>query len=642
MQIRTPTGEIASMQIGGFVHDTDVAPSTQDRLIYAYVTPGSAALLGQPTDLDQLVIKMAYRGAFASAVEFASNLNAALKREGQPAFRVDALPATHPHAALMNAMLQVLGVLSAMALLCSSALAAYMVAATMRREVAQVGIMKTLGARSHRIAGQYLALVAPIALLAAATGFAAGVMLGHEIVASYLVTLNIDVSLWHVPVPLLLQEIAFAILMPLLAMAVPIIRAARMTPRAAMQNAGIVVPSDMSNRLASALIKVPGSMVWTFSLRNTWRRPWRLLVMVLALAFGGALLLMNRTNYESMMTVIDTSLENQGHDFEVIMQRLAPAAQLEAVARSVAEVQIAEAWRRAGVIIATREAATDAAPANESRRFTLSGYPDKTQLFKLPVVKGRAPRADASDEVLITRSLRETYPQLQLGKSVDLQFRDRRSTVSVVGMVEQIGSPALYTNFASFDAVTALGDQSQSVRVKARMFDIETVVSNVDQAFLNARTPPSQIVSRTMIRDSLDEHFVVVGEVMRMVAFAAALIGAIVLAATTSLNVLERTRETGIIRTLGATPGRILAIFLAEAAAITLTSALLAVCIALPLSRMVLNIAERTLLQVTVPMRFSMYGLALLGNGALIVVLTVWVVTKLSLRKSVRDAISYE
>ena len=57
---------------------------------------------------------------------------------------------------------------------------------------------------------------------------------------------------------------------------------------------------------------------------------------------------------------------------------------------------------------------------------------------------------------------------------------------------------------------------------------------------------------------------------------------------------------------------------------------------------MVLNVAERTLLQVTVPMRFSMYGLALLGSGALIVVLTVWVVTKLSLRKSVRDAISYE
>ena len=55
-----------------------------------------------------------------------------------------------------------------------------------------------------------------------------------------------------------------------------------------------------------------------------------------------------------------------------------------------------------------------------------------------------------------------------------------------------------------------------------------------------------------------------------------------------------------------------------------------------------LDLVERSLLHVTVPMQFSMYGLALLGSGELIVVLTVWVVTQLSLRKSVRDAISYE
>ena len=642
LQIRTPTGDIVLLQAGGFVHDTDVEPSTQERQIFAYVTPATAALLGQPKDLDQLLVKMAYRGEFANAVNFGTNLNATLKRQGQPAFRVDALPATHPHATLMNAMLVVLGVLSAMALICSSVLAGYMVAATMRREVAQVGVMKTLGARSHQIAWQYLALVAPMALLANVIGFAAGVLLGRQIVASYLITLNIDVALWHVPASLLTLEIALASLVPLVAVAIPIVRAARMTPRAAMQNAGIVVPSSLPNRLASALIKVPGSMVWTFSLRNIWRRPWRLLVMVLALSFGGALLLTNRTIYESKMIVIDASLGSQGYDFEVLMQLAAPGAQLEAIARSVPDVQIAEAWRRARVSIATLEPVSDAAPANESRQFTISGYPGSTQLFKLPVVQGRAPHAEATNEVLMTRSLRDAYPQLQTGTSVELQFNDRRAKVNVVGMAEQIGLRAMYTNFATFDAVTGLGDQTQAVRVKARTPDIETVVKKVDQAFLNARMPPGQIVSRAMIRDSLDEHFMVVGEVTRMVAFAAALIGAIMLAATTGLNVLERTREIGVIRTLGATPNRILAIFLAEATAITLMSALLAVCIAVPLSRAILNLAERALLHVSVPMQLSIYGLALLGSGALIVVLTVWLVTKISLRKSVREALAYE
>ena len=640
LQIRTPSGDIATLPVGAFVHDTAIAPSRQERMLYAFVTSGTAALLGQQTSLDQLLVKMAYRASFANAVEFGNGLNAALKRRDQAAIRVEALPISHPHAALMRAMLSVLGVLSAMALVCCSALAGYMVAATMRREIAQVGVMKTLGARSQQIAWQYLALVAPMVLLANAIGFAAGVLLGRVIVANYLENLNIDVALWHVPVSLLLLEIAFALGVPLLAMAIPIVRAARMTPRAAIQNAGITMPSAAVGRIASVLIKFPGSMAWTLSLRNTWRRPWRMLVMLLALSIGGALLLTTRTIYESKMVVIDASLQNQGHDIEVLMQSAVPGAHLEVIAAALPEVQIAEAWRRATVSMAKSDAGT--AQLSENSRIALSGYPQSTQLFKLPIVKGRAPRAGSTDEVMITRSLREALPELQVGKVVDLQFRERRAKVTIVGEVEQIGSPVMYTNLGTFDTVTALGDMSQALRIKSRSADIDSVVNTLDQALLNARQVPSQLISRAMLRDSLEEHFAVVGDVVRMVALAVALVGAIILAATTGLNVLERTRETGIIRTLGATLRRVTAIFLAEAAGITILSTLLAIVIAWPLSRVILDVSERTLLHVTVPMRISMSGLVQLGVGALIVVMTVWLVTKYSLRKSVRDAISYE
>ncbi|MEO8383910.1 MAG: ABC transporter permease [Betaproteobacteria bacterium] len=641
LQIRTPSGDIATLPIGAFVHDTAVAPSSQERTIYAFVSPESAALLGQQKSSDQLLVKMAYRASFASAVEFGNDLNAALKRRDQAAIRVEALPITHPHAGLMQAMLNVLGVLSAMALICCSALAGYLVAATMRREVAQVGVMKTLGARSHQIAWQYMALVTPLVIIANAVGFTLGMLLGREIVASYQVNLNIDVALWHVPQTLVIQEFVFALLTPLLAMAIPIVRAARMTPRAAMQNAGISIPSARVSRLASILIKFPGSMVWTLSLRNTWRRPWRTLVMLLALSLGGALLLTTRTIYESKMIVIDNSLQTQGHDIEVLMQRAVPGAQLEAIAASVPEVQIAEAWRRATVSIA-KSSTTDSPPVNENSRFALSAYPQSTQLFKLPLVQGRTPQVDSTDEALVTRGLLDAFPTLLVGKVVELQFRDRRSKVTVVGVAEQIGAPVMYTNLATFNTVTALGDLAQALRIKSRSPDIGAVANSLDQALLSARQVPGQLITRAMIRDSLDEHFQVVGDVVRMVALAAAMVGAIILAATTALNILERTRETGIIRTLGATPRRVAAIFLAEATGITVVSTLLAIAIAMPLSRAILDVGERSLLHVSVPMRFSLSGLAQLGCGALIVVMTVWLVTKYSLRKSVRDAISYE
>jgi putative ABC transport system permease protein len=638
LKVRTPNGDIANIPVGGFAHDTAVAPSFQDRMIYAYVNERTAAQLGQNPVLDQLLVKMVRRGTFAETLAFGNALNASLQKRGIAAQRVEVLPAIHPHDLLMNAMLRVLGVLSVLALLCSAALAGYMVAAWMRREIRQVGIMKTLGAQSMQIARQSLWLVTPIVLLAAGMGMVLGAALARAMVQQYAVTLNIDVVMAQVPHDLLWEEILLAVGAPLLAMALPIMRAARMTALAAMQEVGITPPPSLG-RWASLLLRVPGNVAWTLALRNTWRRPWRLALIVLALTSGGTLLLTTHSNYESLIGMIDISLAQQGHDIEVLMQRSAPAAQLEATARSVPEVEIAEAWHRASVSMVPLQGS---APATEPKRFALTAYPDGSQLFKLPIVSGRASHTGSSDEVLVTRRLQTSYPTLQVGSSAALRFRDREVTVKVVGLVEEIAMPLMYTNAATFEAVTALGESANAVRVKTRNPQIELVANALDQAFLKAHLIPGQVIPRTMVREALDEHVKVVDDVIRMVGLAAALVGAIVLASTTVLNVIERSREVGILRTLGAKPAQIAGMFLAEGGSITLLSAALAVILSLLLTRVLLNAAERSLVNVTVPLQFSWSGFGILASGALVVLLMVALSLVFALRKSVHATLAYE
>jgi putative ABC transport system permease protein len=144
------------------------------------------------------------------------------------------------------------------------------------------------------------------------------------------------------------------------------------------------------------------------------------------------------------------------------------------------------------------------------------------------------------------------------------------------------------------------------------------------------------------MRESLDEHFDVVGGIMRVVALAAALIGAIVLVGTVAFNVVERKREVGILRALGATPARIRAIFVVEALAIALLSSMVAIAGALAMTRAMLDRAEQTLLRVEVPMRFSMEGVAILGAGFVIVLLAVRVVLAYALRAPAREALQSE
>ncbi|HEX4629462.1 MAG TPA: ABC transporter permease [Chthoniobacterales bacterium] len=639
VRIRTSTGDVATIPMNGFVHDTAVAPSTQDRMIYGYVTPDVGTALGLKPDLDQLLVKLRARGSMSEVTEFADDLSAWLKAKNVTPLRVDALNNTHPHAMLMTAMLRVLEVLAGIAFICSATLAACVISLWMRREVRQVGVMKTLGARSGQIAFQYLALVAPLVFVAVGLAFPIGTMIGRWVVKYHQAMLNIDVADPSVPLALTRKEMATALAVPLIAMVLPIFRAARMSPRRAIQDPGIIAPRGPI-AITSRLIRMPGDRRWSFALRNTFRRPWRLALTLIALSAGGALLLTAHNNYESLMHVIDQALADRGHDIEVLLQRPAPAAQLEAVARAVPDVAIAEAFRRAAVNLVSDD--SGAVAVREGRRMLLCGYPVGTQLLRLPLREGRWPAPGNATEVVINRQVVEATPGLRIGSEITVKSRERLTKVRVTGIVEEIGSPVIYAAFPAFENITALGDASAIVRVKCRNGREHLVAGALEQALFDARLVSSQVNTKSEFRSSLDEHFAVVGGVMKMIALASALVGAITLVATVSLGVLERGREIGVIRAIGAQPRAVVAIFLVEGGAAAFLSAALSIAAGIFLARFLNGMAERQLLHVAVPLRISPTGMAVLSGGVIAVILAVWLAVARILRLSVRDALAYE
>jgi putative ABC transport system permease protein len=170
----------------------------------------------------------------------------------------------------------------------------------------------------------------------------------------------------------------------------------------------------------------------------------------------------------------------------------------------------------------------------------------------------------------------------------------------------------------------------------------QLVAGALEQALHDARLTPSLMSTKREFRTSLEEHFAVVGGVMKMIALASALVGAITLIATVSLGVIERGREIGVIRALGAKPRSVISIFLVEGGAVALLSAALSVAGGIFFARLLNGMAERQLLHVVVPLYLSRVGLGLLSAGVLLVILGVWVSVSRILRLSVRDALAYE
>jgi putative ABC transport system permease protein len=85
----------------------------------------------------------------------------------------------------------------------------------------------------------------------------------------------------------------------------------------------------------------------------------------------------------------------------------------------------------------------------------------------------------------------------------------------------------------------------------------------------------------------LRAHMAIVQGALQSLGLVLGVVGALALASAMSLSVVERTREFGVMQTLGATPARVIWVVVAEALAIGALSWLAAVALALLLSSLV-------------------------------------------------------
>ena len=128
-----------------------------------------------------------------------------------------------------------------------------------------------------------------------------------------------------------------------------------------------------------------------------------------------------------------------------------------------------------------------------------------------------------------------------------------------------------------------------------------------------------------------------------VMAVLLAVVGGLGLMGTMSINVLERTREIGVMRAIGASNGAILRIVMVEGVMIGAVSWLLAFVLALPFSVLLSNLVGQAFVRSALNFSFSLTG-ALLWLGvvtalaALASCLPAWNAS----RVTVRDVLAYE
>jgi putative ABC transport system permease protein len=633
--VKTPHGAATRVQISGVVHDPGLAPAWQEREGYGYISRETLSALGEPSALGELRVRFRSETSDVQEIErAATELGRWLADEGHPATSVRIPPPRrHPHQTQMMGVMFLLLAFSLMALVLSGILVATSMAAMLARQVREIGVMKTVGARAAQIAGMYASLVLGLGLLSVVWAAPVGTLGAQALARMSAGMLNLNLESQAVPAWVYGVQLLSGLLVPLLAASLPILRASRLTVRQAIDQHGASVPSGVGwiARLSAGSWL---SRTTQLAIRNAFRRRGRLALTVLLLGVGGGMFMTALNLSESWNRIIDRVYENRSYDLEL---RLPAGAKVEDSLRAVEGVKIVEAWGYQPTALWRPERldVVRTYPDGSHGSLAILGPPPETTLVHFPLLAGRWLSPEDTDAVVLNHMALAQASGTQVGDTVQLSAEGRPTSWRVVGIVEEVGSPGVaYVNRTAFEE--RVSRDLRLFRVSTTAKDPEersAVIRRIESSLEKQSISVEAVIPLSVLRTAMGDHIIVLIRLLLAMAALMVVVGMLGLASTMGTNVLERSKEIGVLKTIGATPRQIVRLITTEAFLIAGLSFGASTLLSLPLSRWVGRTVGLLSFKVQLPLAVDPRGVA---AWLLLVSLVAVIATLLPARRAAR------
>lgn len=635
------------MRVAGVVHDLHVAPTFIFNQYYGYITEDTLEWLGESRDFNSVRIMVDKEHFFDQTVvtTVAREVRDKIQKSGREVEEVFIPPEPGKSPIMTFGLDPILFILSAMSMLAvilSGFLVTNTISGLLAQQTRQIGVMKSIGARTTQIVGMYLVLVlafgllalliaAPLAYLAAGafTGFFAGLF-------------NFDARGYGMVPHVLALELLVSLVVPLCAAIWPLLQGTSITIREAISSdAGPgTYGTSMIDRLMERVRGLPRPML--LSLRNTFRRKGRVLLTLITLTLGGAVFIGVFSVQSSVRRSLDelfTALVR--YDVFVNFDDAYRIERIEQEALQVPGVVSAESWGN----VSTRRLR----PNNtESEIIFLQAPAPDTTLLEPDVVEGRWLLPNDENAVVLSLGVMNDEPDIAVGDDIVLKLSGRETTWRVVGTFKAMGNDNLiaYANYPYFAREVRAVDLASEARIvtaqHTESFQAQ-VAKDLEDQFRNVGL--HVIRSDTAIGEynRILGQFNIIVYCLLIMAVLTAIVGGLGLMGTMSMNVLERTREIGVMRAIGASDGSVLKIVVFEGVLIGLISWGLGALLALPISKILSDQVGNLFLGSPLSYTYSIPGLFMwLGLSVSLSALASFLPAWNASRLTVRDVLAYE
>lgn len=599
------SGAPRSVPVATVVRDVSLAPGWMEHLVYAWASTRTLARLGLDSVPNELQLTVLDPRASRSDVRRVANRVAReLRGSGVDVAQVDVPePGEHVHAAQMDSLMMTQGAFALLALLVGAFLVVNLMTAMLAAQGREVAVMKVLGARHEQLAAMYLTFALVTGAIATALALPVALVLGRRYAAFRAELLNFDVTPFGIPWWSVALLVMVGLLLPLAAAWRPVRDATRQSVAEALRDVGLA--HDGMERERPYFTSAGGwSRLLALSLRNAFRRRQRLVLTMLTLAGGGSVFVAAGNLRRAVGDSLDVIYGSQRYTFSVRLAEPHDADSLEAAVRAVAGVVGVEAWSGARASVAADSAgnADGDGDAIASTTFPIVGVPAQSALLALDL-EGRAPFPGSSERaIVVSRLLQRQEPSLHPGAVVALEVAGVRGRWRIAGTFEGGPSAIAYTSAATLAA--ARGDARRgSVMVATTLTGVAAQVDLV-QRVRGALDAAGMTVSSSALlaetRRVTEDHLLMVIQFLVVMGWVMLVVGGMGLASTMGLAVLERTREIGIMRAIGARHATLVTAIEGEGLVIALLGWAAAIPLSIPVSAALSEAFSRIMLRIPV------------------------------------------
>lgn len=576
----------------------------------------------------------------------ADRINEKLKKMGLSVGYSEALhPEEHYLQEMIDGVGMVLTVMAAASLGLSVILVINTMNALIAQQIPQIGIMKAIGGTRRQIITLYLSAIFVYGFFSLAIAVPLGAYAGNALAQWMLYLLNVPEISFRILPEVFAIQIFVGLFTPLLAGLYPILHGVGIPAARAISQTGLGRGEYGRRLIDQVMAKIRGiPRMAALSLRNTFRRPGRVILTLLTLTISGAFFIMVYSTQYSFEQTIDSIFAGFGYEVQLSFGQYQRIDEVIPLIEARPNVKNAEMWS-----FWTTDARTPGAtgPGSEYEIF-LRGVPSNSPFFQPELTAGRMldPRDDRA--ILLNQKVAGKMG-VEVGDEIIIDIPGTGDTRwTVVGLVFDLNGRDQNTAFTNIDVLNrAIHNVGRSavamVQTTSSSLDVQQAVeADLREFFETQGVEITYSAVSIEDREQASAQFGVLTQVLMIMTILMAVVGSFGLSGTLSINVIERRREIGVMRAVGASSRDVGFIFTGEGLMLGLTSWMLSIPIGLSMGPYFVTTLGKV---IDFPGQYyaGTTGIWIwLGIVVVLSILASWVPARRATRISVNESLAYE